>query len=105
MGIDIDRLSEQELIDLNHRIVHRLRFMREARAHSEMLRFRIGDRVYFRSSDGRTVNGTLTRYNKKSVTVIAEAGERWTVSPQLLIRVEDPSTPEPQRPQIPRILE
>jgi hypothetical protein len=33
-SIDIDALSELELIDLNHRIVARLRFLRELAAHA-----------------------------------------------------------------------
>lgn len=33
MTIDIDRLTEAELIDLNHRIVERLRFLQQMRAH------------------------------------------------------------------------
>ena len=53
--IDIDRLSEAELIDLNHRIVERLRFLGQMRAHARMLEFRIGDRVLF--SSGRTRPG------------------------------------------------
>ncbi len=32
--IDIDGLTEAELIDLNNRIVERLRFLHQARAHS-----------------------------------------------------------------------
>ena len=32
MNIDIDKLSEEELIDLNHRIVERLRFLNQMRA-------------------------------------------------------------------------
>ncbi|HJS87617.1 MAG TPA: hypothetical protein VJ779_19360 [Acetobacteraceae bacterium] len=48
MRIDIDRLTEPELIDLNHRVVARLRFLHEMRAHAEMLEFRVGDRVAFR---------------------------------------------------------
>ncbi len=94
MEIDIDRLTEAELIDLNNRIVHRLRFLREAKAHSEMLRFKIGDRVFFRASSGQTVTGMLTRYNKKSVTVVTDSGQRWNVAPQLLIRVDDTQRPE-----------
>ena len=31
--------------------------------------------------------GTLTRYNKRTVTVIADGGERWNVAPSLLHRV------------------
>ncbi len=30
--IDIDRLSEAELVDLNHRVVERLRFLQQMRA-------------------------------------------------------------------------
>jgi hypothetical protein len=47
MMIDIDTLTEPELIDLNHRIVARLRLLNEVRAHAGMLEFRIGDRVGF----------------------------------------------------------
>ena len=47
MKIDIDKLTEAELVDLNNRIVERLRMLHEMRAHAEMLEFRIGDRVTF----------------------------------------------------------
>lgn len=82
--INIDYLSEQELIELNHKIVSRLRFLREMRSHTEMMNFRIGERVRFRPSGHPEVTGTLTRYNKKSVTVIAEDGMRWNVHPSFL---------------------
>jgi hypothetical protein len=81
MAIDIDRLTEAELIDLNNRIVERLS---QARAHGCMLQFKIGDRVSFEPEGRGVIFGILARYNKKSVTVISEAGERWTVAPQFL---------------------
>ena len=88
MEIDIDKLTEAELLDLNHRIVARLRFLRDMRAHSNMLEFKIGDRVAF-VTDGRSpVVGMLIRYNKKSVTVVTEQGERWNVAPSLLRKAE-----------------
>ena len=43
MKINIDELSESELIDLNSRIVERLRFLGQARTHSKMLEFGIGN--------------------------------------------------------------
>jgi len=65
MKIDIDKLTESELIDLNNRIVARLRFLAQMRAHAQMLEFRVGDRVSFQP-DGRPVLvGMLTRYNRK----------------------------------------
>ena len=82
--IDIDELTEAELVDLNHRIVERLRFLSQMRAHSTMLEFRIGDRVSFQPEGLPPVTGMLTRYNKKTVTVITDDGHRWNVSPAFL---------------------
>src|SRR6266853_4662739 len=88
MRIDIDGLTEAELIDLNHRVVERLKFLRHMRAHSQMLEFSIGDRVSFQP-EGRPLQvGMLTRYNKKTVTVITESGEHWNVAPGLLSRLD-----------------
>jgi hypothetical protein len=82
--INIDHLTEAELVDLNHRIVQRLRLMNQVHAHQSMLQFRIGDRVTFEPEGGAPVYGMLTRYNKKSVTVITDDGHRWNVSPRFL---------------------
>jgi hypothetical protein len=87
---DIDKLSEAELVDLNNSIVQRLRFLHQMRAHADMLEFRIGDRVSFRPQGRARVVGMLTRYNRKTVTVITDDGQHWNVSPQLLQRVESP---------------
>lgn len=88
MKIDIDRLTEAELVDLNNRIVARLRFLAQMRSHAEMLEFSIGDRVSFHPP-GRTPKvGVLTRYNKRTVTVITDTGEQWNVAPAYLRRAE-----------------
>jgi len=100
MTIDIDRLTEAELIDLNHRIVARLRLLNQMRAHSEMLEFRIGDRVAFRPSGQGRVEGMLTRYNKKTVTVVTDEGRQWNVSPNLLSRVMSSDTTKSEESNI-----
>ena len=82
--IDIDKLSEAELIDLNHRIVERLRFLSQMRAHSQMLDFKIGERVTFHPAGHPPMFGIVTRYNRKTVTVITESGQHWNVAPGLL---------------------
>ena len=56
--INIDRLSEAELVDLHHRIVERLRFLEQMRAHARMLDFSIGDRVCFESGNHGLIEGT-----------------------------------------------
>ncbi len=86
--INIDNLTEAELVDLNHRIVQRLRVIGQMRAHKAMLDFRIGDRVTFQPEGEPPVCGILTRYSTKSVTVITDEGLRWNVSPRFLRLVE-----------------
>jgi len=90
--IDIDKLTEAELIDLNNRVVERLRFLNQMRAHGKMLQFKIGDRVSFQPDghpDGHPiVVGMLTRYNRRTVTVITDSGQRWNVAPTLLRRAD-----------------
>ena len=90
--IDIDHLGVAELIDLNRRVVERLRFLRQMHAHSRMLEFSIGDRVSFQPPGRERLFGLLTRYNKKTVTVITEKGEQWNVAPALLSRVVEGGT-------------
>ena len=94
MRIDIDGLTEAELIDLNNRVVERLKFFRHMRAHSQMLEFSIGDRVSFQPDGRPLLVGILTRYNKKTVTVITESGEQWNVAPGLLRRVNSSQSAE-----------
>jgi hypothetical protein len=84
MRINIDQLTESELVDLNRRIVERLRMLHQMHAHVRMLEFNIGERVSFQTDRHKSVEGMLVRYNKKSVTVVSDDGGRWTVSPGLL---------------------
>ena len=86
MKIDIDQLGEEELIDLNHRIVERLRFLSQMRAHSQMLDFKIGERVTFHPDGYPPMVGIVARYNRKSVSVVTDSGQRWNVAPSLLRR-------------------
>jgi hypothetical protein len=90
MKINIDQLTEAELIDLNNRIVARLRFLNQMRAHVEMLEFKIGDRVAFQPPGHGPVEGMLTRYNKKTVTVVTDDGRQWNVSPTFLSKAVPP---------------
>lgn len=109
MKIDIDHCTEAELIELNHKIVARLRLLSEMRAHSQMLDFRIGDRVSF-SAEGRpTLFGMVTRYNRKTLTVISDDGEHWNIPPRLLQRGEGENQAGSQNgrtaPRLPRVPE
>jgi len=103
VNIDIDRLTEAELIDLNNRIVERLKFLSQMRAHGQMLQFKIGDRVSFRPEGHPVVEGMLTRYNRRTVTVITDSGQRWNVSPTLLTRADSSARAQDPSPNVIRI--
>ncbi len=103
MKIDIDKLTEPELIDLNNRIVERLRFLNQMCAHGQMLQFKIGDRVSFEPEGRPVLFGMLTRYNRKTVTVITDSGQRWNVAPKLLRRAESSNIAEDVAPNVIRL--
>ena len=88
MPIDIDKLTEAELIGLNNRIVARLKFLQQMRAHASMLEFSIGERVAFQPDGHPELYGIITKYNRKSVTVITENGQHWNVAPTFLRKME-----------------
>ena len=95
MSIDIDVLTESVLIDLNHRIVARLRLLRQLDAHVTMLEFRIGERVTFHPEGRPPVTGMITRYNKKTVSILTDDGQRWNVAPHFLECAAPPATRKP----------
>jgi hypothetical protein len=88
LAIDINRLTEPELVDLNNRIVARLKFLQQMRAHASMLEFSLGERVSFQPDGHPVLFGIITKYNRKSVTVITETGQHWTVAPIFLRKIK-----------------
>ena len=88
MKIDIDSLTYEELVELNQKIVERLKFLDSMHTHKEMMRFSPGDQVSFEAPGRDKQFATLIKYNKKTVTVITESGQRWNVSPHLLQKVK-----------------
>ena len=88
MTIDLDKMSTDELVALNHRIVDRLKYLESVQTYKSMMEFNIGAKVSFESRGGREI-GTLVKYNRKTVTVITDSGTRWNISPHLLTLVKD----------------
>ena len=87
MKIDIEKLTELELMDLNRRIVERLRFLALEQSHKKMMEFSVGDKVCFQPTGEGEKKGVLVKYNRKTVTVLTEGGETWNVAPQLLSKI------------------
>jgi len=55
--------------------------------HKEMMQFSPGDQVCFEPPGRDKQIGTLVKYNKKTVTIITESGQKWNVSPHLLSKI------------------
>lgn len=103
MTLNLDNLSEAELIALNQQIVAKIRFLRQERTFASMLKFRIGERVSFQPEGRPILQGILTRYNRKSVTVITDQGEHWNVAPSVLFKVVEQAT-HAEHPQSSKVI-
>lgn len=95
MPIDIDKLTEAELTDLNNRIVARLKFLHEMKLHARMLDFSIGERVSFQPEGHPVLTGIITKYNRKTVTLITDGGQQWNVAPVFLRKAAQPENSKP----------
>ena len=89
MTIDIDNLTVEELEDLNHRIVERLKLLDTLKAHQNMMAFNLGEQVTFESSRHGRQFGTLIKFNQKTVVVLTEDKRQWRVPPHILSPVKD----------------
>ena len=100
MPVDIDGLSLEELMQLNHRVVERIKMLQSMQAHVDMMAFNLGAKVSFDTDHGRVV-GTLVKYNRKTVNVVTDDGRHYRVTPGLLSAVKDvdnrPSPPNRAR--------
>lgn len=100
MAIDIDKLTEPKLVDLNNRIVARLKFLQQMRAHASMLEFSLGERVSFQPDGHPVLFAVITKYNRKSVTVITEGRQQWTVAPSFLRKIKSAHEAVPESARV-----
>lgn len=95
MPVDIDGLSLDELMQLNHRVVERIKMLQAMQAHVDMMAFDLGAKVSFDTDEGRIL-GTLVKYNRKTVNVLTDDGRHYRVTPRLLSAVKDIESVSPQ---------
>jgi len=100
---DLAKLSEDELIELNRRIVERLQLLRSAKNLAQLSQFSIGMVVEFDTDGARTITGTIARLNQRTATVVSASG-RWRVSPGFLrpVTTEQADTASPRIVALPR---
>ena len=88
ININIDNLTEDELLALNRRVIARLKLIQQHSTLNSMIKFEVGQRVSF-DPDGRMRTGILIKFNPKTVVVLTDDGQRWKVSPQLVHHLID----------------
>jgi hypothetical protein len=94
LQFDIEKLSLEELIGFNRRIVDRIRYLHSLKTRSQLDRFEIGDRVSFQS-DGRSVEGIVVRINRKTLSIHTEHSH-WNIHPKFLTKVSGSASKLPQ---------
>ena len=89
MSINIDHLSVDELVTLNHHIIERLKMLESLEAHKSMMQLHPGARVSVDSPSGERLSGTVMKFNRKTVTVVTDTSQRWNISPHLLSPIKN----------------
>lgn len=86
-SIEIPKLSIEELIELNRKVVERVQELQQRQSYKNLVKFKVGDRVRFTPPDRTPVEGVIERLNKKTVSIVAGDNSMWRVSPHLLTKI------------------
>ena len=65
-----------------------------------MLDFKIGERVTFHPDGHPSLFGIVTRYKRKTVTVITDTGQHWNVAPGLLRKADSRERTDTSNPKV-----
>lgn len=68
-----------------------------------MLDFSIGERVSFQPEGHPVLEAIITKYNRKTVTLIAENGQQWNVAPVFLRKNAPPSSTAASSAQVAKL--
>lgn len=94
MPIDVEKLSLEELLELNKRIVRRVDYLRSLKTRAHLDRFEAGDRVTFQS-EGRMVEGVVVRVNQKTLSLKTKDA-CWRIHPRFLTKLPGPKAEIPK---------
>ncbi|MGV8948487.1 MAG: hypothetical protein ACOH2E_03865 [Candidatus Paracaedibacter sp.] len=88
---DIENLTVQELIDLNEKVIRRLKELKSQEERKAATQFRINDIVSFTTRDNKKIIGFVTSTRKSKISIFTEDNEKWNVPPTILSPEEKPS--------------
>ncbi|MEL7491708.1 MAG: hypothetical protein AAGJ73_13405 [Pseudomonadota bacterium] len=81
--VNLDLLTRDELIELNHLIVERLKSLETIKAQTALEELRVGQQVRFDAGPDGMKTGILIKRNIKTASVLVD-DQKWRVSPHLL---------------------
>jgi len=79
-------LDENQLKELNHKVVERLKLIRRAKGVMSMAKFNFLDKVYFIHNGNKKI-ATIIRMNPRSVTIVLDSGQEWRITPDFLTKI------------------
>jgi hypothetical protein len=89
--IDLRKLSDDDLLRLNHEIIALLKARHRHQERQELMAFDPGDAVIFEAPEGgRQMRGVVIRVNQKSLTIATDGGT-WRVAPCFVKKDKDTS--------------
>jgi hypothetical protein len=80
----IDLMNLDELVKLNEYIVKRIRLISDTKTMKKVQGFDLLEKVFFIDDRGNRINGRVIRLNKRTITIKADNGMEWRVSPDFL---------------------
>jgi hypothetical protein len=83
----IDLMELDELVKLNEYIVKRIRLILDTKTMKKVQGFDLLEKVFFIDDRGNRIDGRVIRLNKKTITIKADNGMEWRVSPDFLKRL------------------
>lgn len=87
MSTNIDSLSYEELLELHQKITDRLIYLDSVKPAKLKHLFNPGDEVSFKHPTLGILSGILLKHQANSVTVVADNGQHWSISPHLLRKI------------------
>lgn len=90
MTINLENLSEEELLVLNEQVVAKIKELRNQKNTQQISQFKLGDMISF-AYKGKKVQGIIFRINQKSISILTASNERLSLSPGLVMKEKRPN--------------
>lgn len=89
MNLDLESLTEEDLINLQGQVIKKLNDLKNQKRLQKISQFKRGDTVSF-IEEGQKEEGLIIRINQETVSVITANYKKWRVLPNFLTKEQRP---------------